>query len=66
MPRGLKDYESSIDALIKGTGDGLQIVLNVGATLIVFVALVAMVDGLLGLAPAGRRRAARASSGAWA
>jgi len=46
-----KIYDSSIDALVKGTGDGLQIVLNVGATLIVFVALVAMVDGLLGLLP---------------
>ncbi len=51
---GDKVYESSIDALIKGTGDGLQIVLNIGATLIVFVALVAMVDGILGLfAPVG-------------
>lgn len=50
-PGSDKVYESSIDALIKGTGDGLQIVLNIGATLIVFVALVAMVDGLLGLAP---------------
>jgi CNT family concentrative nucleoside transporter len=51
---GDKVYESSIDALIKGTGDGLQIVLNVGATLIVFVALVAMINGLLGLlAPVG-------------
>ena len=48
---GDKVYESSIDALIKGTGDGLQIVLNIAATLIVFVALVAMVDGLLGLLP---------------
>jgi CNT family concentrative nucleoside transporter len=48
---GVKVYESSIDALIKGIGDGLQIVLNVGATLIVFVALIAMVDGLLGLLP---------------
>ena len=48
----LKTYESSIDALIKGTTDGLQIALNVGATLIVFVALIAMVNGLLGLAPA--------------
>ena len=48
---GDKVYESSIDALIRGTGDGLQIVLNVGATLIVFVAIVAMVDGLLALAP---------------
>ena len=46
-----KTYESSVDALIKGTSDGLQIVLNVAATLIVFVALVAMVNGLLGLLP---------------
>ena len=43
-----KVYESSVDALIKGTTDGLNIVLNVGATLIVFVALVAMVNLLLG------------------
>ncbi len=44
-----KVYDSSVDALIKGTSDGLSIVLNVAATLIVFVALVAMVNGLLGL-----------------
>jgi CNT family concentrative nucleoside transporter len=49
-----KVYESSVDALIKGTSDGLSIVLNIAATLIVFVALVAMVDGILGLfAPVG-------------
>ena len=46
-----KTYESSIDALIRGTTDGLQIVLAVGATLIVFVALIAMVDGLLTRGP---------------
>ena len=46
-----KIYASTIDALIKGTEDGLKIVLNVGATLIVFVSLVAMADGLLGLGP---------------
>lgn len=46
-----KTYESSIDALIKGTTDGLQIVLAVAATLIVFVALIAMLDGLLTLVP---------------
>jgi len=45
-----KHYESSIDALMKGTSDGLQIVLSVGATLIVIVALIAMTDGLLGMA----------------
>ena len=43
-----KRYDSSVDALIKGTGDGLQIVMNVAATLIVFVALVAMLNGILG------------------
>src|SRR6185437_10705189 len=48
-PAGDKVYESSVDALIKGTGDGLAIVLNVAATLIVFVALVAMVNGILGM-----------------
>src|SRR5690348_6022883 len=36
-----KVYESSIDAVMRGTSDGLTIVLNVGATLIVFVSLVA-------------------------
>jgi CNT family concentrative nucleoside transporter len=46
-----KTYDSSVDALIKGTGDGLQIVLNVAATLIVFVALVAIVNGILGVIP---------------
>ena len=44
-------YDSSIDALIRGTGDGLQVVLNVAATLIVFVALIALVDRGLGLLP---------------
>jgi CNT family concentrative nucleoside transporter len=48
-PQATKRYDSSIDALIKGTGDGLQIMLNVGATLIVFVALTAMVNNMLGL-----------------
>jgi len=47
-PAADKVYESSVDALIKGTSDGLSIVLNVAATLIVFVALVAMVNAILG------------------
>jgi concentrative nucleoside transporter, CNT family len=49
---GDKTYASSVDALIKGTGDGLTVVLNVGATLIVIVALVSIADRLLGLFPA--------------
>jgi CNT family concentrative nucleoside transporter len=49
-----KLYESSVDALIKGTEVGLEITLRIAATLIVFVSLVAMVDGVLGLfAPVG-------------
>src|SRR6201994_3063777 len=36
-PGGDKVYDSSVDALIKGTTDGLQIVLSVAASLIVFV-----------------------------
>ena len=46
-----KRYGSSIDAVIRGTGDGLQVVLNVAAALIVFVALVALADRLLAVLP---------------
>lgn len=44
-------YDSAIDAVSHGIGDGLQVVLNVGATLIVFVAFVALADKLLGILP---------------
>lgn len=47
----LKSYSSSIDAVISGTGDGLTIVLNVAATLIVVVALLFLADQLLALLP---------------
>ncbi|WP_425995914.1 NupC/NupG family nucleoside CNT transporter [Caulobacter sp. DWR1-3-2b1] len=46
-----KTYGSAIDAVMKGTSDGLQIALNIGATLIVFVALATMVDKTLGALP---------------
>jgi CNT family concentrative nucleoside transporter len=39
-----------IDAASRGTGDGLQLALNVGAMLISFLALVAMVNYILGYA----------------
>jgi len=45
-------YESSIDAISKGVADGLMVVLNISAILIVFVALVAIGNELLGLLPA--------------
>src|SRR5438067_4214562 len=39
-----------IDAAGRGTGEGLQLALNVGAMLISFLALVALVNAILGLA----------------
>ncbi|MEM9966093.1 MAG: nucleoside transporter C-terminal domain-containing protein [Asticcacaulis sp.] len=44
-------YDGSIDAISKGTADGLMVVLNISAILIVFVALVALLNGFLGLLP---------------
>jgi len=41
-------YDSSIDAITKGTADGLMVVLNISAVLITFVALVALVNVMLG------------------
>src|SRR5213078_5115301 len=38
-----------IDAAGRGTGEGLQLALNVGAMLISFLALVALINALLGL-----------------
>ncbi|SDD17981.1 NupC/NupG family nucleoside CNT transporter [Belnapia rosea] len=40
-------YDSSMDALVRGTADGLQLLLGIMASLIVFVALVALVNGML-------------------
>src|SRR5207244_3872929 len=37
-----------IDAAAQGAGDGLHLALNIGATVIAFLALIAMVDGILG------------------
>ncbi|MFA5989583.1 MAG: nucleoside transporter C-terminal domain-containing protein [Sphingomonas sp.] len=44
-------YESSIDALLRGTMDGLQLFLAIIAVLIVVFALVALADDVLALAP---------------
>ncbi|MFC3077093.1 NupC/NupG family nucleoside CNT transporter [Phenylobacterium terrae] len=49
--RSLLKYDSSIDAISKGTMDGLSVVLNISAILIVFVAFVAIANGLLGAFP---------------
>jgi CNT family concentrative nucleoside transporter len=42
-------YVNGIDAAAAGTSDGLRLALNVAAMLIVFIAFVAMFNGLLGL-----------------
>jgi CNT family concentrative nucleoside transporter len=42
-------YVNAIDAAAAGTGDGLRLALNVAAMLIVFIAFIAMFDGILGL-----------------
>jgi len=47
------DYEkldiNGIDAVSRGTLEGLRLALNIGAMLIVFVAIIAMVNGILAL-----------------
>ena len=42
---------STMDAIVKGTGAGLELLLNIVAMLIVFVALVYLVNAMLGLLP---------------
>jgi CNT family concentrative nucleoside transporter len=42
-------YVNAVDAAAAGTGDGLRLALNVAAMLIVFIAFVALFDGILGL-----------------
>lgn len=44
-------YFSLMDAITRGTGDGLRLMVNVGALLLVLVALVALVNALLSLLP---------------
>ncbi len=41
-------WANLIDAAAQGAGDGLKLALNVGAMLLAFIALVAMLNGLLG------------------
>ncbi|MDB5372312.1 MAG: nucleoside:proton symporter [Belnapia sp.] len=40
-------YDSTMDALVRGTADGLQLLFGIMAALIVFVALVALLNGML-------------------
>ena len=43
--------DSTMDAIVKGTGAGLELLLNIAAMLIVFVALVHLANATLGLFP---------------
>jgi CNT family concentrative nucleoside transporter len=47
-------YVNAIDAAAAGTSDGLRLALNVGAMLIVFIAFVAMFNGILSLIDTAR------------
>ncbi|WP_058306930.1 NupC/NupG family nucleoside CNT transporter [Gracilibacillus massiliensis] len=46
-----KDSESTnvIDAAARGASDGLKLALNVGAMLLAFIALIALINGILGI-----------------
>lgn len=48
LDQNKSQYVNAVDAIASGTRDGLQLALNVGAMLIVFIAFVAMIDALLG------------------
>jgi len=43
-----EQHENLLGAIARGTGDGLHMALNIGAMLIAFLALVALLDGILG------------------
>lgn len=43
-----KDSVNVIDAAAKGAGDGLKLAANVGAMLLAFIALIALLNGMLG------------------
>lgn len=50
---GFRDA-STFDAIVRGTAEGLQLLLQITATLIVFIALVTLVNAMLGaITPAG-------------
>lgn len=44
----MSESRNVLDAIAQGTSDGLQLALNVGAMLVSFLALIAIINGLLG------------------
>jgi CNT family concentrative nucleoside transporter len=45
-------YDGNMDAIMRGTADGLKLLVNIVATLVVFVGLAALADEVLSLLPA--------------
>ena len=45
------DAKGSLDAIVRGTADGVQILINVVAMMIVAIAFIFMIDAVLGLLP---------------
>jgi CNT family concentrative nucleoside transporter len=43
-----EEKENLLGAIARGTGDGLHMALNIGAMLIAFLALIALLDGIMG------------------
>jgi concentrative nucleoside transporter, CNT family len=51
MPKSEEEkekHENLLGAIARGTGDGLHMALNIGAMLIAFLALIALLDGIMG------------------
>lgn len=46
---GHQVYTNTVEAAAIGAGDGLKLALNVGAMLLAFIALIALINGMLGL-----------------
>ena len=49
--RGLSSYDGLLDAITRGTSDGMRMMINVGAMLMVLIALVALVNSFLSILP---------------
>src|SRR5215831_17422903 len=49
-----KTHANVIDAAAAGASDGMHLALNVAAMLVAFIAMIAMINFLLGLVPVGR------------
>lgn len=58
-------YHSGMDAVVSGTGEGIRLLGNIIAMLIVFVALVYLADAMLGLIPSASGKITLVGSAGW-